>query len=87
MTETFRYLRRGEDIPSGWELVADFGDCHHGVYPLGIIKLIESEPNPCPFGCGELDYKTHDVHGHYETTCCKQITSTCCPGADQGETG
>lgn len=40
----FRYIRHGQPIPEGWELVADFNDCHHGRYSQGIIKKIEPEP-------------------------------------------
>lgn len=36
--QEFRYIRKGKTIPDGWELVADFEDCHHGRYSQGIIK-------------------------------------------------
>lgn len=70
-------------------------DCHHAHYVAGIsVKEIvsadgeeaDSSEKRCPF-CGAQDYKTHDVHGHYETICCKQIISTCCPGAADGQSG
>lgn len=82
----FRYIRLGTPIPDGWELVADFEGCHHGRYSQGIIRKIETVAECCPF-CGKAGYKTHYVHGHVETLCCKQVSSSCCPGAGDGESG
>jgi len=81
----FRYIRHGKPIPENWELVADFDNCHHGRYSQGIIRK-KDEPDRCTF-CGYPDCKPHYVAGHTQTTCCAQVLSTCCPGADQGETG
>ena len=78
---TLRYLKHGQPIPGGWELVADFDDCHHGRYSQGIIQKIEPEsPKLCPF-CAE-PLKEEQMHGHYVCLSCKQITSGCCGDGD-----
>lgn len=41
--EEFRYIRHGQTIPEGWELVADFDDCHHGRYSQGIIRKVRDD--------------------------------------------
>ena len=77
----FRYIRHGEEIPQGWELVADFDDCHHGRYSQGLIKKIDDpEPSRCPY-CGSLNPQTHDIHGHTQTTCCGLTLEACCEGS------
>lgn len=82
----FRYIRLGQPIPLGWELVADFNDCHHGRYSQGIIKKIENpEPDRCPH-CGNPLIEDWDG-AHYNCTVCKQITTSCCCGASEGEAG
>jgi hypothetical protein len=79
------YLRHGQQIPEGWELVADFDNCHHGRYSQGIIKKIEKAEGRCPF-CGNP--LVEDWNGaHYACQTCRQVTQACCCGAGNGETG
>lgn len=82
-TETLKYHPRGKPIPDGWELVADFDDCHHGRYSRGIIRKME--PERCP-ACSE-EWEPLEVHGHISCAKCKTVVSTCCPGAGNGESG
>lgn len=86
--EELRYIRHGKPIPDGWELVADFEDCHHGRYSQGIIRKIqkpEPDPNLCQF-CHQTT-QVIEVHGHTQCAVCRTVVGACCGGASNGEAG
>ena len=49
-------------LAAGWELVADFQDCHHGAYSAGLVEWRRDEPVGCwpPIAQGCMTVKTLD---------------------------